>query len=130
MRQPSGTALALTVIAALGLVGGVAALLLWWQNEPRWWEGYKAAMVIGGITAFVSLVPLVVGMQFKLMVLVGAYFLSFLLRTLVCLIAGMVAITVMGYPSLPTFALVAVFYLTLLGAEAAYLGVAFWSAKA
>lgn len=119
-------AAATAVLATTALIAAILVLV----NRHEWWRGFLAAALVGSLTAVISVPPLVWSLRRGLYMAVGGYFATAGCKMLVSVGGGLLAVFAGGYPPLPTFLLIVVFYLALLAAETAVVARSIWSEKA
>lgn len=102
-------------VSAAVVLAGILVL----ANRADWWNGFAPAAVASALAAGVSLVPLRKGLRQNLMKAVTAYFVAAVLRTVMSLVACVIAVKIGGYPAAPTLLLMLGFYLAILIAETA-----------
>src|SRR5438309_1870691 len=112
-----GGSLATTLAAAILL-----SIVLLLVNQSAWWRGLIAATIVAILSAICSLVPLIWGMMGTIYRAMGAYFVAAAVRAGVSIGGCLLAVKSGGYPLVPTFVLMVVFYLALLAAESTLLG--------
>lgn len=116
-------ALTATLAAMTALLAGVLVLI----NAGDGWRGLLPAVVVATLSAGVSLVPLAMGLRStKPERVMGAFILAGIVRMIVTVGGGMLAVTVGGYPLRATMLLLVAFYLAVLAVEATLLGKFLW----
>jgi hypothetical protein len=99
-------------------------------NSSTAWRGLLPSMVVSTISAAVSLVPLALGMRStKPERVMGAFILAGMVRMVVTIGGGMLAVSVGGYPLQATMLLLVAFYMAVLAVEAVLLGKFLWGLK-
>jgi len=122
--------LALALLATLVLTAALLSGVLVLVNSANAWRGLLPAVVVATISAAVSLVPLALGIRStKPERVMGAFILAGMVRMVVTLGGGMLAVSVGGYPLQATMLLLVAFYVAVLAVEATLLGKFLWGLK-
>lgn len=117
------TALVTTLALTTALLAGVLVLV----NSSSAWRGLLPAVVVSAISASMSLVPLALGLRStKPERVMGAFILAGLVRMVVTVGGGMLAVSVGGYPLQATMLLLVAFYVAILAVETTLLGKFLW----
>jgi hypothetical protein len=115
-----------SVVGSVLLTAGVTAAAIAAAGATGWWSGWRAATVVSLAAAFVSLVPLALGLCAGIQTAIAGFFAGAALRILLTLGGCMAAIWFWHTSVKATLLLAAPFYLAQLVAECVTLGRAFW----
>lgn len=129
LNSPAGR----LALAAGGAVLGTAVVLagvLLLVNREAWWRGYLAATVISALSGLAAVGPLAWGLKRSLDKAVGVYFATAAVRITISIGGGLLAVLSGGYPPVPTFVLIVMYYLVLLAVETTVVARTIWSAAA
>lgn len=111
---------------AMVLIAGLSAGLIAATHRRSWWDGWVAALIVSVVAAAVSLVPVAAGVFAGARFAAYGYLAGAVIRILITLAGGMVAVMMARTPAAPTLLLLVPLYFGQLLAEATVLCRAFW----
>jgi hypothetical protein len=119
-----------SVVLALSAAAAVLAAILTLAARADWWNGFAAATIVSLLAAAGSLPLLSWGLAGSLNRAVAATFASAAVRLIVSLAGCMLAVSLGGYPKVPTFILMVPYYFAVLAAETLIVSRAIWNRPA